>query len=77
NLEEKTWPCEICLESAKEETIKLMDLLSNDLGFSTTDMSLSFSGHRGYHLHVENKDILTLNSASRKEIVDYIVGIGL
>ncbi|MCZ2855581.1 MAG: DNA primase small subunit PriS [Candidatus Bathyarchaeota archaeon] len=76
-FEEKTWPCEICLESAKEETIKLIDILTNDLGFSTNEMSLSFSGHRGYHLHVESKDILTLNSTSRKEIVDYIVGIGL
>ncbi|UCD40007.1 MAG: hypothetical protein JSV87_00185 [Candidatus Bathyarchaeota archaeon] len=76
NLEEKTWPCEICLEYAKKETIKLMDLLSNDLGFSTDEMSISFSGHRGYHLHVENKDIQILDSASRKEIVDYIVGIG-
>lgn len=76
-FEEKAWPCEVCLESAKEETIKLVDMLTRDFGLSTKEMSLGFSGHRGYHLHVESKETLTLDSIGRKEIVDYIVGIGL
>ena len=76
-FEEKAWPCEVCLECAKEETIKLIDILTKDFGLSTKEMSLGFSGHRGYHLHVESKEISTLDSMTRKEIVDYIVGIGL
>jgi DNA primase small subunit len=76
-FEEKAWPCEVCLESAKEETIKLIDILTRDFGLSTKEMTLGFSGHRGYHLHVESKEISTLDSIGRKEIVDYIVGIGL
>jgi len=76
-FEEKAWPCEVCLESAKEETIKLIDILTSDFGLSTKEMSLGFSGHRGYHLHVESKEILNLDQIGRKEIVDYIVGIGL
>jgi DNA primase small subunit len=76
-FEEKTWPCEVCLESAKEETVKLIDMLTGDFGLSTKEMKLAFSGHRGYHLHVESEEILSLDSMSRKEIVDYIVGIGL
>jgi len=76
-FEKKAWPCEVCLESAKEETMKLIDILTKDFGLSTKEMSLGFSGHRGYHLHVESKEIATLDSISRKEIVDYIVGIGL
>ncbi len=76
-FEEKAWPCEVCLESAKEETIKLIDMLTRDFGFSTKEMNVGFSGHRGYHLHVESKEISTLDSIERKEIVDYIVGIGL
>jgi DNA primase small subunit len=76
-FEEKAWLCEVCLESAKEETIKLIDVLTRDFGLSTKEMSLGFSGHRGYHLHVEAKEVLTLDSIGRKEIVDYIVGIGL
>ncbi len=76
-FEEKAWPCEVCLESAKEETIKLIDILTKDFGVSTKEISIGFSGHRGYHLHVESKETVALGSIGRKEIVDYIVGIGL
>ncbi len=76
-FDEKTWPCEVCLESAKVETIKLTEMLTRDFGFSSKEMSVSFSGHRGYHLHVESRDAQALDSMARKEIVDYILGIGL
>jgi DNA primase small subunit len=65
------------LESTKEEAIKLIDILTKDFGLSIKEMNIGFSGHRGYHLHVENKKLLTLNSMERKEIVDYIIGLGL
>lgn len=71
-----TWPCEVCLESAKIETIKLLDTLMTDFGFSAQDTHVFFSGHRGYHIHVENEVIKTLDSVARKEIVDYITGLG-
>jgi len=76
-FDEKTWPCEVCLESAKAETIKLIDVLTRDFGFSSKEMSVSFSGHRGYHLHVESREVQALDSMARKEIVDHILGIGL
>mgnify|MGYP000002778299 CR=1 FL=1 len=76
-FEEKTWPCEVCLESARLETIKLLDILTEDFGFAPNEIKTSFSGHRGYHVNVENEEIRTLDSTSRKEIVDYITGVGL
>jgi len=76
-FDEKTWPCEVCLESAKRETIKLMDMLMEDFGFLSKEISVSFSGHRGYHVHVESEEIRALDQMARKEIVDYVVGIGL
>jgi len=76
-FDEKTWPCEVCLESAKRETMKLVEALMDDFGFPSEKMNASFSGHRGYHLHVESDEILSLDPMARKEIVDYIVGIGL
>jgi DNA primase small subunit len=71
-----TWPCELCLGSAKTETIKLLDMLTDDFGFSEKDIRLFFSGHRGYHVHVESETIKTLDSIARKEIVDYACGLG-
>jgi len=76
-FDEKTWPCEVCLESAKNETIKLIDMLKQDFGFSSKETNLYFSGHRGYHIHVESEEVQPLDSMARKEIVDYIIGIGL
>jgi len=76
-FETKTWPCDLCLDSAKEETEKLVDMLGNDFGFSESEMHVFFSGHRGYHLHVEEEVVKDLDSMGRKEIVDYVSGIGL
>jgi len=76
-FEERKWPCEICLESAKYEAMKLLDFLIDDFGFSPHEIQVSFSGHRGYHIHIENEKIRELDSSARKEIVDYITGTGL
>ena len=77
NFDEKTWPCEVCLECAKVETMKLTDFLMKDFGFSQGEINVGFSGHRGYHLHIESEGIRELDQMARKEIVDYLVGIGL
>jgi len=71
-----TWPCEVCLASAKAETMKLLEMLMEDFGFSDKELEVFFSGHRGYHVHIENDAIKTLDSVSRKEIVDYVTCLG-
>jgi DNA primase small subunit len=76
-FEAKTWTCDVCLDSAKKETAKLLDMLRRDFGFTDHEMRVYFSGNRGYHVHVENKGIRELDSMARKEIVDYIIGLGL
>ena len=73
----KTWPCESCLDSAKEETKKLIDFLKKDFGLSNTELHAFFSGHRGYHVHVEDNAVKTLDTIARKEIADYITGLGV
>lgn len=71
-----TWPCEVCLNSAKAETAKLLDMLMRDFGFNENELSVFFSGHRGYHVYVENELIKSAEADARKEIVDYICGLG-
>jgi len=73
----KAWPCEFCLDSAKMETVKLVDMLEQDFGFSKSEIQVFFSGHRGYHVHVENETVKSLGAIARKEIVDYVSGMGL
>jgi DNA primase small subunit len=63
------------LELVKDEFIKLVkDFLVNDFGFNKKYIELYFSGGRGYHCHVKDPDILSLDSNERREIVDYITG---
>lgn len=76
-FDEKTWPCEVCLASAKAEAVKLIDFLTKDFGFSPKTLRMFFSGHRGYHLHVEGEEVRELDQMARSEIVDYLLGIGL
>ncbi|MCW4046236.1 MAG: DNA primase small subunit PriS [Candidatus Bathyarchaeota archaeon] len=73
----KTWPCELCLNSAKEETVKLVDMLEKDFGFASKEIRVFFSGHRGYHVQVEAEAVRMLDAMARKEIVDYVSGLGL
>ncbi len=66
------------LRHIRSEMIKLCDsYLFGDLGFDYDDVRITFSGGRGYHAHVMMGDVLSLGSAERREIVDYVMGSGL
>jgi DNA primase small subunit len=73
----KTWVCDSCIESTRVETAKLIDMLTKDFGFAVNELHVFFSGHRGYHVHVEDEAVHSIDALSRKEIVDYVTGLGL
>ena len=52
-------------------------MLENDFGFSQDELHVFFSGHRGYHVHIENDAVRSLDAMARKEIVDYVTGLGI
>ncbi|MGA8275867.1 MAG: DNA primase small subunit PriS [Thermoplasmata archaeon] len=65
------------LVRVKERLIDLVDdFLLRDFGISGNDMSLVFSGGRGYHVHVRDERFLPLSSPERRELVDYVQGTG-
>jgi DNA primase small subunit len=76
-FETKIWACDLCIQSARDETAKLLDMLENDFGFSQDELHVYFSGHRGYHVHVETENVRSLDAMARKEIVDYVTGLGI
>jgi len=76
-FETETWLCEHCLQAAKYETQKLMDILITDFGVDIEHLITNFSGNRGYHVHVHSDEFKPLDQNSRREIVDYIMAIGL
>jgi DNA primase small subunit len=76
-MEEQTWLCEQCLQQAKEETSKLLEILYSDLGVNPTDTHVFFSGHRGYHVHVYSSELGLFAEEERREIASYVLGQGL
>jgi len=69
------WICDNCLKIAKGEIMKLVyNFLIPDFGVKESDIKIAFSGHRGYHLKVENEKIRQLSSEARREFVDYVTG---
>ena len=60
------------LAECKDALLRLLDLLEADFGFE--DLTVVFSGGRGYHVHVREPDVLELDRTARREIVDYVLG---
>ena len=63
------------LAKCKDALVRLLDFLERDFGFE--DMTIAFSGGRGYHVHVRDDGVQHLERDARREIVDYVRGIGL
>jgi DNA primase small subunit len=68
---------DVMLARVKEELFKLIDMLTSELGFSTHDLRIYFSGGRGYHIHVLTPAIRSWDSAERRELVNYVSGTGM
>lgn len=61
------------LREVKKQARKLLhEFLLGDFGFEPEHLRIVFSGGRGYHFHVNDPRVLQLDSAARREIVDYI-----
>jgi DNA primase small subunit len=70
------YPAQLAL--VKERFLQLLDeFLFGDFGIDPEQTTLVFSGGRGYHVHVRDPRYLELTSAERRELVEYILGVGV
>ncbi len=70
-------PYDMMLSRVKEETTKLIAMLTGELGFAEREIDLVFSGGRGYHVHIREIAVRGGGSAERRELIDYLCGIGI
>lgn len=63
------------LRRCKTATVELLDILDGEFGFE--EVSVVFSGNRGYHVHVRDEGVGPLSRDARREVVEYIRGEGL
>lgn len=65
------------LARVRDETVRLIELLTTELGFAERELQVVFSGGRGYHIHVKDLAVRKYSSAERRELINYVCGIGL
>jgi len=66
------------LATIQDQAWKLWsEFLEPEFGFKEEYIQTSFSGHRGFHIHVRDPNLLHLDSNARREIVNYIRGEGI
>lgn len=53
------------------------EFLEPEFGFKQEYVQTTFSGHRGFHIHVRDPNLMHLDSNARREIVNYIRGDGI
>lgn len=66
------WVCPACIEAGRREVLKLLDVLLRDLGIRADAVSIYFSGHRGFHVHVEEEDLAGMSREARAQVADYL-----
>jgi DNA primase small subunit len=74
-VDEEADPYGEMLAAGKEALVALLDFLVDDFGFE--DLTVVFSGGRGYHVHVRDEGVLGLSREERREVVDYVRGLGI
>ncbi|OIR20370.1 MAG: hypothetical protein BEU04_00775 [Marine Group III euryarchaeote CG-Bathy1] len=66
------------MKTIQDQTYRLVnDFLLGDMAFDIKDLMITFSGGRGYHVHIRDASVLNLSSSARRDIVDYVTGQGL
>ena len=70
-------PYDQMLARVKEETEKLLSMLTTEFGIDPKTIDLVFSGGRGYHVHLRDIAFRGWGSAERRELIDYVCGIGI
>ena len=70
-------PYDQMLARVKVETGKLIAILTDEFGMDPKSIELVFSGGRGYHVHVKDISFRGWGSSERRELIDYVCGIGI
>ncbi len=75
-IEVNHWLNERCISLAKLEVRKLIDMLSSDFNVDLDQVSISYTGNRGFHVRVTEGPLTSLEKNERREIAFYVMGRG-
>ncbi len=63
------WMHEVCYR-----TSYLIDILTDELGFARDKMEVSFSGSKGFHILVNDTELVNMDVADRAQLCQYVTG---
>ena len=66
--------CLVCFSGVKRDALKLFSILTADFGFSEKEISMNFSGGKGFHFHLNSESVLQLKQDARRQLTDYLAG---
>ena len=70
--------CTYCQQKVRDDTIRLLEeFLLGDMGLSKEEVSVNFSGSKGYHVHVYNEALMQLGASQRGQLVEYAGGVNI
>ncbi|MEM4272623.1 MAG: DNA primase catalytic subunit PriS [Candidatus Bilamarchaeaceae archaeon] len=65
------------IAKVRGDAIILIERLQEDFGVRKGEITVVFSGGRGFHIHVRSPEYRMLGGDERREISDYLGGVGL
>jgi len=69
---EELIPTKAGIDACKDEVVKLVEVLEDDFGASRKNITVYFSGNRGFHVHAEEETMRPLDQSARYQLVNYI-----
>lgn len=75
---ESKYLSKVDFENIRADTVRLIEeFVIPDLGVPESKIAVNFSGNRGFHVHVHDERFRMLRGDERKELIEYVKGMGL
>ncbi|MEM2974313.1 MAG: DNA primase catalytic subunit PriS [Candidatus Micrarchaeia archaeon] len=73
----REFACEECMQATKDAALRLIEeFVIPDFSVNPSNISVNWSGNRGYHIHIDN-EFNNLGGYARRAIADYVNGKGI
>ncbi len=64
--------CAYCLQRAREDAARFYDeFLLSDFGFLPSEVSITYSGSKGFHFHIRSPGVQQLSADARRQLCEY------
>lgn len=70
--------CPACFNKVRDDCIELIEeYLLADFGFTAGELSVNFSGQKGFHVHIRSEKVRELSADARKQLINYATAADL